>query len=48
MTLLAKPYPARRIIPALRYLLLLAASVSWLVAQDDGPPFPGTPRRCTG
>ena len=37
MTLLAKPDPA------LRYLLLLAASLSWLVAQDDGPPLSGEP-----
>ena len=48
MTMLVEPDRARRIIPALRYLLLLTASLSCLAAQDDGPPFPGTPRRCTG
>ena len=37
MTLLAKPDPA------LRYLLLLAASLSCLVAQDDGSPLSGEP-----
>ncbi|MCH7940140.1 MAG: hypothetical protein IID13_10400 [Candidatus Marinimicrobia bacterium] len=43
MTLLAKPDPVRRIIPGPLYLLLLTASLSWLVAQDDGPPPQGEP-----
>lgn len=41
MTISAQPGRVRRIIPAPRYLLLLTASLSWLVAQDDRPPLPG-------